>query len=659
MLLRSLCLAACLSALAPAFGADLPPAAHFFNNPGFGGAVLSPNAKSVAVRIASKGSRERLAVLDIASNSAKVVAEFADVDVNTVEWISNDRLVFNTRDRHWTPGGPRYAPGLYAVNRDGSQFRQLISRTRDIASDSGRALLPQFAEKLHQPGKQDSEFIYVKLPQYVSYPNIDYVDLLRVNTKTGKADPVPRPDATFNWMLDHTGEPRLAMSRKKDQVTIAYRDPDGQWRPIKVSKVLDRNNYVPLGFGPDGTLYASAKKDGDKAAAYTVDLATGKLGERPVISLDGYDFSGRLVNGRDSLLGVTYVAESAGTHWLDPNMAAIQKAVDALLPDTVNQLTLAARPEQAIVLVESYSDRKPPVYRLFNHQTGDLNKVGEAFPQIVPAQMGSQQMVRYKARDGLEIPAYLTLPAGGTGKNLPLVVLVHGGPFVRGVQWGWKPDTQFLASRGYAVLEPDFRGSTGYGAKHHEAGLKQWGLAMQEDVADGAKWAIAQGIADGKRICIAGASYGGYATLMGLIKDPDLFKCGVAWAGVTDLHLMYDGHWSFESDMSDVYKQYGFQQFVGDPVADADKFKANSPLKQAARLKQPLLLAHGSADMRVPLYHGTQLRDALKAAGHTQLEWIEYEKEGHGWSLAENRVDFWTRVEQFLGRHIGSAARAE
>jgi len=211
----------------------------------------------------------------------------------------------------------------------------------------------------------------------------------------------------------------------------------------------------------------------------------------------------------------------------------------------------------------------PPIERFFNH------------PVLSGAKLSPS--ARYQARDGMAIPALLTLPAGGARKA-PLVVLVHGGPYVHGNHWGWNPETQFLASRGYAVLEPDFRGSTGYGDTHFRAGWKQWGLAMQDDIADGARWAIAQGLAGPKRICIAGASY--------------------------------------------------------------------SPIQQAARIKAPLLLAYGDVDRRVPMFHGRKFLDAVKP-GNSQVEWIEYQDEGHGWQLPANRVDFWSRVEKFLDRHIG------
>jgi dipeptidyl aminopeptidase/acylaminoacyl peptidase len=181
---------------------------------------------------------------------------------------------------------------------------------------------------------------------------------------------------------------------------------------------------------------------------------------------------------------------------------------------------------------------------------------------------------------------------------------------------------------------------------------------MQDDLADGARWAIAQGIADPKRICIAGASYGGYATLMGLARDPALYRCGVAWAGVTDIDLMYSGTWYEDSDLPDEYKSYGMPVLVGDQVKDAAQLKATSPLAQAARITQPLLLAYGGADRRVPLFHGTRFRDAVRRTNH-QVVWIEYPEEGHGWWLPKNRIDFWTRVEKFLDKHIGTGAVKE
>jgi len=174
---------------------------------------------------------------------------------------------------------------------------------------------------------------------------------------------------------------------------------------------------------------------------------------------------------------------------------------------------------------------------------------------------------------------------------------------------------------------------------------------MQDDITDGARWAIAEGIADPKRVCIAGGDYGGYAALMGLIREPELFRCGIDWAGVTDINLLYDGHWSFSSDLPEAYKQYGMPVLVGDQEKDAEQFKATSPLLHASQIKQPLLLAYGGSDYRVPIYHGSKFYKAVKE-GNPQVEWIEYSEEGHGWYLPKNRIDFWTRVEKFLDKNL-------
>ena len=352
---------------------------------------------------------------------------------------------------------------------------------------------------------------------------------------------------------------------------------------------------------------------------------------------------------KTSLLGVRYETDAESTTWFDPAMKKIQQVIDEKLPSTVNHISVADAAETPYMLVHAYSDTQPGMFILFNSQTQDLTVLGRSQPAIDPTAMTSKDMVRYKARDGLEIPAWLTLPKGGPKKDLPMVVLVHGGPWVRGGHWKWDGEAQFLASRGYAVLEPEFRGSTGFGWTHFRSGWKQWGLAMQNDVADGTRWAIAQHIADPKRVCIAGASYGGYATLMGLINDPELYRCGFEWVGVSDINLMYSVTWS---DFSTEYKRYGMPRLVGDKVADAAQLKATSPLERASEIKQPLLLAYGGSDRRVPIVHGTKFRDAVKRTNN-QVEWIEYPEEGHGWYLVENRIDFWTRVEAFLKRNIG------
>jgi dipeptidyl aminopeptidase/acylaminoacyl peptidase len=468
---------------------------------------------------------------------------------------------------------------------------------------------------------------------------------------------VTGPDSTESWLLDQNGEPRIAITATANTTRIHYRDPSsGTWRVLSSSpRYVTDNGMTPVGFGPDGSLYVIARTGMDTSAIHRFDFDSGKVEPEPLVRTAGYDFDGELITTRTRVLGLHFITDAESDEWLETGMRAIKQQVDKLLPGTINLLSVPSRAETPWLLVTAYSDTIPATYLLFNSKTAELKKLGSGYPAIDSRQMGHQQPVRYKARDGLDIPGLLTLPPGGKRSGLPLILMVHGGPWVRGASWGWDAESQFLASRGYAVLEPQFRGTTGLGTKHFTAGWKQWGLAMQSDLADGARWAIAQGIADPKRICIAGASYGGYATLMGLATDPDLFKCGIDWAGVTDIELLYSDSWMVDSDMSNDWKAYGMPVLVGDPVKDAAQLKATSPIEQAARIRNPLLLAYGRQDKRVPLVHGKRFLEAVKATNR-QLEWIEYPEEGHGWALPETRFDFWTRVEKFLDKQIGSGS---
>ncbi len=638
-----------------------PPAASFFDSAPFSSPRLSPNGKLLAVIVGVEGKKDGLAVVDLTTNKMHMTARFADVDIGAVQWVNNQRLVFDTLDKLVVPGDRGRAPGLYAADYDGSGFRQLVDRFRDTAptakpgSSKGK-LLAYNTFLMRQPGAQDSDAIHVLHPD-LSHPiEIVKTDLLQLDTVTGRAHKVEGPGATSMWLLDHAGAPRLAATMERDIYTLHQRDDaSAAWRPLVSFNPYkaDKTAFQPIAYGPDGTLYATTRAGKDKTAVHTVNTSTGAISEKALVTLADYDFRGALIFSKGKLLGFRTVTDAEATMWLDPAMKAVQEQVDKLLDNTVNLISVPARPETPWVLVESYSDVQPKTLRMFNTETRVFNPIGSTRPGIVPAQMGRQETVSYRARDGMTIPALLTMPPGEHKTKPPMVVLVHGGPWVRGSVWGWKADTQFLASRGYAVLEPDFRGSVGYGDAHFRAGFKQWGLAMQHDVADGAKWAIAKGLVDPERICIAGASYGGYATLMGLVNNPELFKCGINWVGVTDIKLMYTGGWFYQSDLTSTWKTYGMPEMIGDPVRDAAQLDATSPLKQAARIRQPLLMAYGDRDKRVPLYHGNKFYSAVKET-NPDVELVVYPGEGHGWSLARNRIDFWTRVEKFLDKHIGA-----
>jgi dipeptidyl aminopeptidase/acylaminoacyl peptidase len=655
-------LAALCCASTPAFaqGASAPPPiAPFFQHPAFSDSVLSPNGKHLATRIVDKNGHDVLAVIDLDTRAANIAAGYTDEDIDRFQWVNDERLVYTLNNKEKAQGDIWIAPGLFAVNRDGSRLVQLADRDNFTKGSTHikRNILPWHTYMM-PPGDQDSEFIYVRSNVYQDNgrgKSIDFVNLLRLNTLTGMSTVVNKPGRVRHWWLDHKGQPRLALTLDGESQSLYYLDPaTDKWRAIASfdAYIGSKNVFNPVGFGPDGTLYVSAAIGSETSSMHRFNLATGKVDPEALMAAPGYDFAARLVRNRAKLLGAEIATDVQANVWFDGSFQAVQTAIDKAMPATTNIISVAADPAATNVLIESYSDKVPARYALFNKQTGELSKIGDSYPNIDSKLMGSQKMVSYKARDGLTIPALLTLPPGSNGKNLPMVVLVHGGPWVRGAMVKWNANTQFLATRGYAVLEPQFRGTLGLGYQHFAASFKQWGMAMQDDITDGTRWAIAQGYADASRVCIAGASYGGYAVLMGLVKDPALYKCGVEWAGVTDINLLYTDTWLSMSDVPEEYKKYGMPRLIGDPVADAAQLKATSPIEQAARITQPLLIAYGGADRRVPIEQGKLFYEKVKKT-NPRVQWVEYGMEGHGWYLPENRIDFWTRVEKFLAANIG------
>jgi dipeptidyl aminopeptidase/acylaminoacyl peptidase len=617
-----------------------PPLDSFFDNPRNDRAAFSPNGRLLAVITSAPGQRDALNVIDLATNKVHSSAFFRNADIRQFQWVNDKRLLFSAR------GGQEVGAVLVAADYDGSNLKQVASRYAHSREVDRQQMLSANTYLRADPGPKNSDSVYVSNRAYRTAG----LDLLLLNTVSGEWTEVKPPADTQGWMLDHLGQPRLAFTVADDAAGVAYRNPaSGKWEKM----ALGDGAYKPVGFGPDGTLYVQAANGKDKQALYAFDMASGKLREPALVDSPDYDISGTLIMSKDGLLGMRLTTDAERIVWFEPAMQALQKEIDQQLVNTVNLLTVPTRAETPWVLVEVYSDVRPKTLLLYNTHTKAFSKIGESHPGIRPEQMGRQQTVRYKARDGLEIPALLTMPANGKQDGLPLVVLVHGGPWVRGSTWGWRAESQFLASRGYAVLEPAFRGSTGLGWRHYRAGWKQWGLAMQDDLADGARWAIGQGIADSKRICIAGSSYGGYAALMGVVNDPALYRCAVEWAGVTDINLLYSGTWNSDSPISNDARVHSAQLMIGDPVKDLAQLQVTSPLRQAARITRPLLMAHGGGDLRVPLNHGEKFYDAVRKT-NPDVEWVMYRAEGHGWHLPETRIDFWRRVEKFLDRHIGT-----
>ncbi len=634
-----------------------PPAAAFFEPEAFIEAKLSPDGRHVAATVGLNQQPPRLVVLPLDTLKPRVVANFGETGVGSFDWVNPQRLVFNVDESHKAKADRAYAPGLFAVNHDGEVFRQLVATlgegyVRD--GDRRTPLLPWNTFLLGAVGPQNSPWVHVVVPREITQKTVGFIDLQRLNTVTSHVRDIDTPRHATDWVFDAQGHPQWVFTRHQGRAGVHRRQADGRWALVSEADALDGVPFTPTALDNDGNLYVTTHDDKGLEGLFRLDTATGQVQTPAVLSSPDFDVNAAPVRGEGGrLLGWRYRADGRTTHWLDPAMKAWQSQVDQRLPGTLNELSVPSQAAPQQLLVRAFSDRQPDRFLLFDPASQRLQLLGQARARIDASAMGSTDVVKVPARDGLLVPTWVTLPPGldmKTARGLPMVVLVHGGPFLRGREWAWEAEAQFLATRGYVVLEPEYRGSRGYGDAHYRAGWKQWGLKMQDDIADATRWAVAQGLADGGRVCIAGGSYGGYAALMGLVNDPALYRCAVSWAGPTDLGLLYDIGWS---DTSDESKRLDMPRRIGDPVQDAAQFKATSPLQQATRIQAPLLLAYGRRDVRVPIEHGEKLRDALKAAGRPPL-WVEYADEGHGWAQAANRIDFWQRVEAFLAQHLAA-----
>lgn len=462
--------AAVLLAASAARAQQLQPAVDFFDRAALYNEVLSPDGRQLAMVVHPRGQRGRLVVVDTEKMSAKVVASFTNGDVHWARWINDRRIVFGAT------GGFHDVTVTRAVNSDGSEMSEPFSVPGGGRFHSAAPL-------------QDSDSFFWASARYDNIGNFQRVALYRVDSRTRHPTPLRSPGDAYEWALDNQGEPVAATVREGNgRSSVKYFDGGKkEWRTLFEFDSFGTAAMFPVALGPAGsnTLYVRAYNGRDTSALHTWDLAKDQLDPQPLVTLAGYDFDGFPVRHAGRIVGFRYTSDAAGTAWVDPAFKAIQEAVDKLLPDTVNIINSAVRNQTTKLLVRSHSDRAPFTFHLYDTATGKLTVLGKWRPMIDPKRMARVDVVKYRARDGLEIPARLTLPPGG-GKNLPMVVLVHSTAFMRGGSWGWDAEAQFLASRGYAVLQPEIRGSQGFGLKHFKAGWKQWGLAMQDDLADGA-----------------------------------------------------------------------------------------------------------------------------------------------------------------------------
>lgn len=642
-----------------------PPTAEDFSAaPSIADVEVSPSGRRLALLVPGPNGHMRLGVMDLDPIGApRIVAAYSDADVSNVAWVNDDRLVYDAFQE-----GPVVRPwggGVFAVNHDGSQALQLIAWARHTEREGSRIaskVLP-YGWHVHSTVDDGSNHIFVRHLVRDSRDDVVEVQLSRLDTVTRTLTSLNAgiPKGTRQWVLDAQQSPRLLVARREGRNIVYWRDPsasasDAPWTEVANYNELAEPGFTPLAVADDGTVVVIARRGSDNLGLHRFDPRKRSIDAEPMVHVKGFDLDTRLAMDARShrLLGVQAVVDRPISVWFDEPMQRLQLGIDAAMPPgRINRLYCQRCESARFVVVHSSSDRHPGEYFLFDRSKSSLVPLGAARPRIAEATQGQRSFHRVAARDGLSLPVYVTHPPG-TDANadvkqaLPAVVLVHGGPWLRGSSLAWSEQAQFFATRGFRVLEPEFRGSRGYGYHHFRAGWKQWGGAMQHDLADTVQWAAQQGLVDPARVCIVGASYGGYAALMAPIVHPQLFKCAASFVGVTDIALMYDITWS---DTSEDAKRYGMPAMIGDPDKDAAMLAAASPLKRVAELKIPLLVTHGGQDRRVPVDHSRKFVSAARAAG-VAVESHVYPDEGHGFFNAANEADHYRRLEVFLRQHL-------
>ncbi|MFH0980384.1 MAG: S9 family peptidase [Planctomycetota bacterium] len=607
--------------------AELPPLiprAVLFGNPDKANPQVSPDGTRLAYIAPDEGVLN-VWVRTLGKNDDRVVTQDRKRGIRFFFWAYNNAQILYTQDK----GGDENWH-VYAV---------------DLKTNEERDLTPLEgvrAEVLAVDPKFPSEILVG-----INNRNPELHDVYRVKladgTRTLEAE---NTEGFTGWVPDHDFKVRAAVKSDAQggSLLMARDNPDSAWRTVVSWGIEDSLTSDPLGFTPDGRgLYVLSSKGNNTGQLRELDLATGK--EKVLASDDQADVADVFAHPvKHTIQAVSFNTERV--HWkvLDPAIEADFAAI-AKIRDGDFEVINRDQGDQTW-LVSFSTDDGPIYYYAFDRKTKNGTLLFSNRKALEDLALAKMEPVSFKARDGLTLHGYLTTPPGIEPKNLPMVLLVHGGPWARD-EWGFSPYVQWAANRGYAVLQVNFRGSTGYGKEFVNAANREWGGKMQNDLVDAVQWAVARGTADPKRVAIFGGSYGGYATLVGMTFTPDLFRCGVDIVGPSNLI-------TFMNTIPPYWKPWESTWWVriGHPEKDAEFLKSRSPLFKIDQIKNPLLIAQGANDPRVKASESRQMVEALKKAGRT-VEYVEYPDEGHGFARPENRMDFFAKAEKFLADHLG------
>jgi dipeptidyl aminopeptidase/acylaminoacyl peptidase len=602
----------------------LIPLRDFFRNPETAAYQISPNGQSIAF-LRPYENRLNIWVQRVEGGAARRITGVTERDITHYFW-KTDRYILFFQD---SGGDENYH--VFSADPGGENVRDLTP-------------FPDVQVRLVDDLHEHPSEIIVALNQR----NKEIFDAYRLSVETGDITCIAENPGTIeHWVTDHDGNIRVATTTDGVNASLLYRRSVEQpWRSLLTTSF--RESFNPQFFTFDNRrLYGVSNLGRDKLAAIELDLDTGQevqvLAKNSQVDISALSYSRK----RKVLTLAVFTTWKTERFFFDQEIEALYQELEWRLPGYEIAIT-STNDDETVFVVRTFNDRSLGAFYLYDAPSRELTKLADRAPWLPEDQLSEMNPIEYRARDGLTIHGYLTLPRGREPKSLPVVVNPHGGPWHRD-SWTFIPEVQFLANRGFAVLQMNFRGSTGYGRKFWEAGFKEWGGKMQDDITDGVDWLIQQSVADPTRVAIYGASYGGYAVLEGLVKTPDLYAAGVDYVAVSNLFTFLKTippYWTPYLEM--------MYEMVGNPEKDKEWLQQHSPALNAEKIRKPLLVAQGAKDPRVNINESNQIVDALKKRG-VEVEYMVKENEGHGFQNEENRFDFYEAMERFLNKHLHAA----
>lgn len=627
--LTILVFAACKSKTVKEEKPPVIPVENFFKNPENFGWRISPDGEYISYLSPYKG-HTNVYVRKIADSVAIPVTTDSVRNIYDYQWKGNRILYLQDI------GGDENFQ-LFSVGLDGKDLKPLtpFAKVRTSILNDLRYIPGKEKEVMIQMNKRDPRFF----------------DPYSINIETGEMKVLFQNDKNYDgWFTDHTGLIRIATKTDGVNTTFYHRATEAVPFDSLLTTTYKDNFGIQLFTFDNKNLYVTSNIGRDKTTILEYDLAARKevkeIYSNPDYDVDGLSWSPK----RKVLESADFTSWKREQKFLDKEAEAEYNKMKEKFAGYEVGLYGSNDAEDKFV-VWTGNDKLAAKYYFYDKKSGETKFLSDAFPWLKEENMASVKPVEYKSRDGLTIHGYLTLPKGIEAKNLPVVINPHGGPWARD-SWGYNGEIQFLANRGYAVLQMNFRGSTGYGKEFWLKGAKEWGKKMQDDITDGVQWLIKEGIADPKRVAIYGGSYGGYATLAGVAFSPDLYCCAVDYVGVSNMFTFMKTippYWEPLKAM--------FYELVGDPVKDSALLAEVSPAFHADKIKAPLFIAQGANDPRVNKAESDQMVEALKKRG-IEVEYMVKDDEGHGFANEKNSIDFYKAMESFFARHL-SASKEE